>query len=177
METIVLILLILLILILSIFFLIPWFFGAPYDVTRKVALNEIVNLANPKKGDVIAELGSGDGRILIKLARKNKDAKIIGFEINPFLVIYSRLKIKKIGLDKQVKVHWRSFWKVNLSKFNKIIFFQFASVTRRLEKKFRQELKAGSVVISHNWRLPSVKPKKVVGKRHLSYGEVYLYEF
>jgi hypothetical protein len=162
--------------IILIFFFIPWIFGAPYDITRKESLKNIIKLANPKRNDLIAELGSGDGRVCIALAKNNQKAKIHGYEINPFLVLVSRRKIKKLKLQNQIKIYLKNFWKVNFSKYNKIIFFQFSSITRRLEKKFDRELKKGTKVISHNWKLPSWKIKKQLGKKHLSYGVVYEYE-
>jgi len=175
-STISLIIGIVLILIVCTFFVFPWMFGAPYDVTRKHAMKNILKLINPQTGDKIAELGSGDGRVCIALAQKNKSAEIHGFEINPFLVIISRNKIKKLNLQKQIKIHWANFWNVNLSEFNKIIFFQFRSITNRLEKKFEQELKKGTKIISHNWKLPNWKIKKKLGKKGLTEGEVYFYE-
>lgn len=174
--TILLIILIILVIILMTFFLIPWFFGAPYDISRTKSLENIIKLTNPKPDDKIAELGSGDGRVCIALAQKNTKTKIYGFEINPFLVWISKRKIKKFGLQNSIKIFWKSFWKINLSKFNKIIFFQFRSVTSSLEKKFNKELEAGTKIISHNWKLPNWKIKKQLGQKHALYGEVYLYE-
>lgn len=171
------IILVFIILILFMFFLIPWFYGAPYDITREKSLKNIIKLAKPKKGDLIAELGSGDGRVCIALANSgNKDFMIHGYEINPFLVLISRRRIKQIGLQNKIKIYWANFWKVNLSKYNKIIFFQFSTITRRLEKKFDKELKHKTKIISHNWKLPDWKIKKQLGKKHLSQGIVYLYE-
>lgn len=170
------IILIIILLILALFFIIPWFFGAPYDITREKSLKNIVKLANPKKDDKIAELGSGDGRVCIALALKNKKAEIHGYEINPLLVWISRRKIRKLNLNKSIKIHWKSFWNVNLGKFNKIIFFQFNSITGRLESKFNKELKKGTIVISHNWKLPNWKIKRQLGKQHLSQGVVYEYK-
>lgn len=164
------------VLIFCTFFVFPWFFGAPYDITRRNALENTIKLVNPQKNDFIAELGSGDGRVCIALAVKNPEAKIHGFEINPFLVLISRKKIKKLNLQNSIKIHWKNFWRVNLSKYNKIVFFQFRSITRKLEKKFDKELRKGSKIISHNWKLPNWKICKKLGKKGLLEGEVYEYE-
>ena len=71
---------------LAYFFVIPFFFGAPYEPSRGKALKSIIKFTNPKSGDKIAELGSGDGRICIALAKNLQKIEIHGFEINPFLV-------------------------------------------------------------------------------------------
>lgn len=174
--TILLIIAIILVLILCTFFVFPWLVGAPYDISRKTALKNIIKSTNPKSGDKIAELGSGDGRVCISLAKQNPKIQIHGFEINPFLVWISRRKIRKLSLQNQIKIHWRNFWKVDLSKYNKIIFFQFRSITKRLENKFNRELKSGTKIISHNWKLPNYKIEKQLGEQQLSQGIVYLYE-
>lgn len=174
--TILFIFAILVLLLVCVFFVFPWIFGAPYDVTRREALRNVLRLVSPSRGDRIAELGSGDGRVCIALAQANENAKVYGFEINPFLVWISRRWIKKEGLEKRVKIYWKNFWKVNLREFNKIVFFQFRSVVGKLEKKFEQELKEGSKIVSHNWKLPNWKIKKKLGEKGLLEGEVYLYE-
>ena len=162
-----------------VFFLIPSIFGAPYDVTRKDALKHVVTLTDPKKKDKIAELGSGDGRICIALAKKagkKSNIEIHGFEINPFLVWHSRRKIKKLGLDKNIKIHWQNFWKIDFKDYNKIVLFQFKTIMKRLEKKIEKELKLGSRIISHQWIFPNKKIKKKLGKKKAFSGEVYLYK-
>ncbi|MFH1310813.1 MAG: methyltransferase domain-containing protein [Nanoarchaeota archaeon] len=175
-EIILVILILSCLFVMSWFLMIPWFFGAPYDITRKKALKNIIKLTNLQSKDKIAELGSGDGRICIALAKKNPKAKIYGFEINPFLVFISRRKIRKLNLQNQIKIYWKNFFKVNLKDFNKIVFFQFRSIIPRLEEKFRKELKTGTKIISHNWPLLNWKAKKQLGKKHLLEGIVYLYE-
>ncbi len=173
---ILLILVIILILFLSIFFLIPFLFGAPYDITRKESMKHIVMLTDPGKKDKIAELGSGDGRVCIALAKKHKGSKIHGFEINPFLVWYSRRKIRKLRLNNQIKIYWKNFWRISFKDYNKIVLFQFSSIMKRMEDKIEKELKPKSHIISHNWKLPNYKIKKKLGKKKAFSGEVYLYE-
>src|SRR3990167_8290272 len=158
--------------ILAYFFVIPFFFGAPYEPSRGGALKSIIKFTAPKSGDRIAELGSGDGRICIALAKKlskNSKIKIHGFEINPFLVWISRRKIKKLCLQNKIKIYWKNFFKEDLSKYNKVVMFQFNTITNRLSKKFKRELKPSSIIVSHWWKLPNWKIKKQEGR-------VYLYK-
>lgn len=175
-----LVILALIFLVLMIFFMLPFLFGAPYDISRKESLENIVKLTDPKPGDKIAELGSGDGRVCIALALNNpkpqRDLIIHGYEINPFLVIISRRKIKKLHLQNKIKIYWRNFWNINLSKYNKVILFQFSTIMKKMEKKINSELKKGSKIISHNWTFPNIKPKKILGHQKLLSGKVYLYE-
>jgi len=162
-----LIVLILISIVLSYFFLIPFFYGAPYEPSRGKALSNIIKFVDPKKGDKIAELGSGDARVCIELAQKG--AEVHGFEINPFLVWISRRKIRNLGLQNRIKIYWKSFWKKDLSEYNKIVMFQFNTIANKLSKKFKKELKPKSIIVSHWWKLPRWEIKKKVGR-------VYLYE-
>ncbi len=164
--------LVILSIILSYFFLIPFFYGAPYEPSRGKALKNIIKFTAPKIGDRIAELGSGDGRVCIALAKKlpeNSKIEIHGFELNPFLVWISRVRIKKLGLQNKIKIYWKNFWKVNLYNYNKIVIFQFSKITNRLPKKFKRELKPNSLIVSHWWKLKNLEIKKQEGR-------VYLYE-
>lgn len=138
---------------MSTFFVIPWIFGAPFEPSSKNARDKIVEFANPSEGDVIAELGSGSGNIVIALAKKG--ATIHGYEINPFLVLISRARIKKRKL-KNAKIFWKNFWKVDLSKYNKIVLFQFRTIMKKLERKILAEMKSNSKIISHYWKFPTL---------------------
>ncbi len=158
--------------ILSYFYLIPFFFGAPYEPSSKRAINTIVDFTNLKNCDKIAELGSGDGRICIALAKKipkNSKIEIHGYELNPFLVWLSKRKIKKAGFQNQIKIYWKNFWKVDLFPYNKIVIFQFKTISKYLSKKFKRELYPKTKIISHWWRLPKWPIKKKQGR-------IYLYE-
>jgi len=149
----VLVILIILAVILVIFFYWPWLFGAPYQPTSEDKIKKIMKLARIKKGDKAVDLGSGDGRIVIEMAKKGAIAE--GYEINPFLVLLSRWKIKKAGLKGKANIHWKSFWNINLRKYDVIILFQFPTIMRRLEKKLSRELKTRARVISYYWKFPS----------------------
>lgn len=158
--------------ILSLFFLIPFFFGAPYEPSRGKALKNIVEFTDSEEGDKIADLGSGDGRICIELAKKapkKKDIEIHGFEMNPLLVLFSRYKIRKQGLRHKIKIKLKNFWFQDLSEYNKVVIFQFNTIIKKLGNKIKREMKSGSRVVSHWWKIPGWKIKKKVGR-------VYLYE-
>jgi len=153
--------------IFSFFFLIPFFFGAPYEPSRGKALKNIVKFADPKPGDKIAELGSGDGVVCIALARRG--AEVHGYDVNPFLVWMARYRVKKRGLQDKVFIHWKSFWGRDLGEYNKVVFFQFSTIMRKLASKLKKDLKPKSRVVSHWWRIPGWELKKKIGR-------VYLYE-
>lgn len=146
----------------AIFLFVPWIFGAPFEPTSKKEIKYILEFASAKKGAKIAELGSGDGRIVIALAKKG--AEVHGYEINPFLVLYSKFKIRREKLQKKAFIHWKSFWKANLGRFDTIVLFQIGYVMNRLKKKLDKESKKGTKIISHYWKFPEWKYIKKKGK-------------
>ncbi len=73
MEIVILGVLIPVIIVLSYFYVIPWLFGAPFEPTEEKKLKKIIKLAKIKPGDKIAELGSGDGRIVIEFAKRGAE--------------------------------------------------------------------------------------------------------
>lgn len=158
--SIVILLIIIVILFLTLVFVaLPFFFGAPYGGTRKKQLEIMLKLADLKKSDRAVDLGSGDGRIVLEIAKKDKGIKVEGYEINPFLYVYSKLRLS--GL-KNAKINYGNFSKVNLDRFNKIFVFQYSYVMSGLEKKLLRELKKGSLIISNKWTFPNLKPVKIV---------------
>ena len=144
----------------SIFFLWPFLFGAPFEPTSEKKLKKMIKLARVRKGDRAVDLGSGDGRIVIALAREGAEAH--GYEINPFLVLLSRYKIKKAGLKGKAFIHWKNFWKSNFRKYNIVMLFQFHTIMERLGKKLRKELKPKSRIVSYYWKFPNWRPSKKI---------------
>jgi tRNA1(Val) A37 N6-methylase TrmN6 len=165
MQTIILLFLSTVTFVLSLFFIIPWLFGAPFEGTRKKLVREMIEISKVQKGDKVVELGSGDGRIVIGFAKKG--AIVEGFEINPILVYMSRRKIKKENLQSKARIHWKSFWKADFSKYELIVLFQFQTIMRKLERKIKREAKDNVKIVSNTWKFPSLKLVKQKGKIRL----------
>jgi hypothetical protein len=142
-------------------FLFPLGRGAVYAASPPDKVNLIAELSGASAGERAADLGSGDGRIVIALARRGAEAH--GFEINPVLVLLSRRAVRRAGLSGRAVIHWRSFWGADLSRFDVLTLFQGSFIMRRLEKKIRREMPAGARVISDYWGFPSLVPDRRIG--------------
>ena len=127
--------------------------GAIYVPSSNKAIETIITLSEVKKGDRVADLGSGDGRIVIEFAKKG--AKAIGFEINPLLVLISRINIKKNRLEGNAVIYWKSYWGTDLSKFNIVTVFGIDYIMKRLKKKLKKELKPGSKLLINIFPFPN----------------------
>lgn len=141
--------------LLFILYIFPLFLGAPFVVTPKEKVGKMLRLAQPKEGEILYDLGSGDGRIVIEAARKYK-ARAIGIEINPILVFLSRRKIRKLGLGNRVKIYWGNFFRKNLSDADIIITYLLQPTNNYLEKKFQKELKPGTRIVSLSFTFKNI---------------------
>ena len=155
--------------ILFLLFISVSIYGAPFESTSTKTLRKMIEFSKIKKGEKIADLGSGSGKIIIEFAKLPAVKEAHGFEINPLLVWISRRKIKKLNLEGKAFIHRKNFWKQDLSKYDVISIFQIVYVMKKLERKLKKELKKGSRVVSNTWKFPNWKLEK-------HEGDVYLYE-
>ncbi|MBU0612565.1 class I SAM-dependent methyltransferase [Patescibacteria group bacterium] len=156
------IILIILLLIFIISFGIPFVTGAPFAPSAKKGVKKMIELAKIKEGDIAVDLGSGDGRIVIALARAGAEAH--GYEINQFLAWYSKIRIRMAGLEKKAFIHRGNFFKEDLSKYNVVIVFGIFYIMEELERKLQKETKPNTIIVCNNFSLPNWKPANKEGK-------------
>jgi hypothetical protein len=132
--------------------------GPPFVPSSDKAVEQMLSITNLKKTDKIADLGSGDGKILIALAKKG--FKTDGFEINPLLIKKTKNKINKLKLNSKARVFHKNIFKINLSYYNVIMIYGNDRYLIKLEKKMKKEMKKNSIIISNNFKFPNWKPIK-----------------
>lgn len=131
------------------------FVQTPLDVARKM-----LELAQVKAGETVYDLGCGDGRLII-LAAKDIGAKSTGIELREDLVERAKLEIKRLNLEDKVKVIHGNFFDVAISDANVVTLYLTSSANERLRPKLEAELKTGSRVVSHDFKVPGWKPSAV----------------
>ena len=141
--------------------------GAPFVPTTSSTLKRMLAMASIEPGEKVADLGSGDGRIVIAVAKTGAEAH--GYEINPFLVWWSRYRIHREGLGNRAFVHWKSYWNEDLASFDVITVFGMTHIMKRLEKKLQKELRPSSRVVANSFALPTWPHSRREGR-------VFLYE-
>jgi hypothetical protein len=151
---------------LAVFFLVFYVFfplgrGAVYVPSTPEKARQMADLSGVAVGEKAADLGSGDGRVVIECARRGAEAH--GFEVNPILVLLSRRNIRRAGMQDRAFIHWKSFWRARLSPFDAVTVFQGSFVMRRLERKLRKELAPGARVVSDYWGFPTLVRESVHG--------------
>ncbi len=132
-------------------------FGAPYLPTLKPQIDEALDLVDLEKGQTLLELGSGDGRVLFAAA--DHGLKAIGYELNPLLVLYTRIRGRKY--KGRVKVYWRNFWGVKLPPADGIFVFLLDNYMTKLDNKIVQEYSGKKIkLVSFAFRIPEKEPVK-----------------
>ena len=141
-------------------------FGPPFLPTLRGQTKNAIEMLNLKSGQTLIELGSGDGRVLKEAAAKG--VRAIGYEINPALVIYSKIATYK--KRQLIQIHWGNFWKAPLEKADGIYIFGLGRYMEKLNNKIVQECKQPVRVVSFAFRFPKIEPEA-------EKGGLYLYKF
>jgi len=122
--------------------------GAPWAPTSKKLVQKMLVLANLGANDLLYDLGSGDGRIIVRASREFH-ARSVGIEINPFWVLWTRLKIALFGLKDKSRVAWGNLFKMDLSEADVVTLYLHQGTNDKLKTKLEQELKPGARIVSH----------------------------
>jgi ubiquinone/menaquinone biosynthesis C-methylase UbiE len=149
---------------------------APYIPTPMAVVERMLEVAHIHSSDVVYDLGSGDGRIVIAAAQKF-GAKGVGVEINPDLCKRAELEIHQKGLDGRVTMIHGSALQVDLSPATVVTMFLLTSSNDRLKPNLERFLKPGTRVVSNQFPIRGWKARDVIrisasGMPHT----LYLYE-
>jgi len=130
----------------------------PFVPTPQEVVDKMVELAGVKKGDVVYDLGSGDGRIVITAAKKG--AKATGFDVDGDLVKESRANIKKAGLQDLAEIKQQDILTVDLSPASVVTMYLLPDVNLKLKPHILSQMKPGSRIVSHAFDMGDWKPDK-----------------
>lgn len=134
--------------------------AAPWVPIKYKDVDRMLSLADLKPGMLIYDLGSGDGRVLIR-AVKQYGVKAEGFEISLLMYLYSVLRVKFLGLGKDIKIHYKSIWKISLAPADVVFCFLMPKALKKLEIKVAEEFRPTSRFVSYAFRLHSKNPTLV----------------
>lgn len=133
----------------------------PSVPTPQEVVDGMLETAEVKKGDVVYDLGSGDGRIVITAARKY-GVRAVGFEIDPELIKKSRENIRKEGLQQLAEIRQQDILTVDVSGATVVTMYLLPGVNLQLRPTLLSQLKPGSRIVSHAFDMGDWKPDKVV---------------
>jgi SAM-dependent methyltransferase len=139
--------------------------------TTHAVADAMLQLAGVTRNDVVYDLGSGDGRIVI-LAAQKYGARGVGIELEPSLVAMSRQTAIEGEVADRVTFIEADLFTADISTATVVTLYLSPSVNRRLEPKLKAELTPGTRVVSHQFPMPGWTPDKVV---KLDEQEVFLW--
>jgi len=149
---------------------------APYIPTPQVIVERMLEVGRVKPGDVVYDLGSGDGRIVITAAQKF-GARGVGVEINPDLCRKALQQIKTLGLADRVTMIEDSALRVDLSPANVVTMYLLTNSNERLKPHLERYLKAGSRIVSNEFPIPGWKPVEMLEIKTAAVNHrIYVYE-
>lgn len=146
--------------------------GPPIPTPQNI-VDRMLEAAHVHPGDLVYDLGSGDGRILITAAQKY-GARAVGIEIDPDQVEKARQRIHRLGLDDRVSVVHGSALRADLSPADVVTLYFLTSTNEKLKPNLEKCLRPGTRVVSNQfpikgWRASEAVIVKVGALEHTIY--------
>jgi SAM-dependent methyltransferase len=148
----------------------------PYVPTPQDVVEKMLELAKVTSDDVVYDLGSGDGRIVITAAQKY-GARGVGVEIDPELYRESSARVKELRLDDKVHIMCENMFDVSVHPATVVMLYLLTSFNEKLRPMLERELRPGTRIVCHDFHVPQWEPDKVVdveSKNNISH-KLYLY--
>ncbi|MDQ1729778.1 MAG: hypothetical protein QOD33_1903 [Pyrinomonadaceae bacterium] len=140
-----------------------------YYPTPPETVAEMLRLAQIKKGDVLYDLGSGDGRIPIAAA-KQFGIRAVGIEIDPKLVTEATEQARAEGVADLVRFRNEDMFHIDVSEATVVTLYLSEKLNVLLRPKLLSELRPGSRIISHDFRMGDWQPEQTV---RVPWGKLY----
>jgi SAM-dependent methyltransferase len=131
---------------------------ARYEPSSPAIIKEMLTLAEVSKDDVVYDLGSGDGRVLIAAARRG--ARGLGVDIDRGLVEESKKNAEKANVSHLVQFVEQDLSRTHLSEASVVMLYLSPDANLMLRPRLLRELRPGSRVVSHSHDMGEWKPDK-----------------
>jgi SAM-dependent methyltransferase len=133
--------------------------GGPYVPTPQTVVDAMLDFAKVGPKDVVIDLGSGDGRIVLTAAQRY-GARGQGFDIDPELVAQSNAEAKKRGIADRVSFVQQDVLQAPIDAATVVTLYLLPGMMQNLQAKFIRELKPGTRIVSHDFPFGEWKPDR-----------------
>lgn len=133
----------------------------PFVPATSAQVENVLRVLQARSGSLV-DIGSGDGRIVIAAAKQGFKAS--GFELNPWLVWYSRYKAWREGVHRSTAFHISDLWKVSFAQYSNVVIFGVPQMMEQLELKLASELPSTAKVVACRFPFPSWVPEHTDGE-------------
>jgi protein-L-isoaspartate O-methyltransferase len=134
---------------------------APYIPSPMRIVEKMLEVAKVTEGDKVFDLGSGDGRIVITAAQKF-GAEAVGVELDEELVRKASARVAELNLQDRVKIMHADLFKTDMRSATVVTLYLVDSINERLRPVFEEQLRPGTRVVVHDFRIPGWEPREVV---------------
>jgi SAM-dependent methyltransferase len=129
--------------------------------TPDEVVEEMLRLADVGKNDIVYDLGSGDGRIPITAARRF-GARGVGIDLDPKLVAQATRSAQEAGVADRVRFIEGDIFEANISEATVVTLYLLTSINERLRPKLLKDLRPGTRVVSHQFRMGDWQPEREI---------------
>lgn len=133
----------------------------PFVPATTAQVENVFKVLRARSGTLV-DIGSGDGRIVIAAAKQGFRAS--GFELNPWLVWYSRYKAWREGVHRTTSFHISDLWKVSFAQYSNVVIFGVPQMMDKLELKLASELPSTAKVVACRFPFPTWVPEHTDGE-------------
>uniref|UniRef100_A0A8C3PTT6 ATP synthase subunit C lysine N-methyltransferase n=1 Tax=Calidris pygmaea TaxID=425635 RepID=A0A8C3PTT6_9CHAR len=133
----------------------------PFVPATSTQIQNVLKMLENRSGSLV-DIGSGDGRIVIAAAKRG--FKAVGYELNPWLVWYSRYRAWRDGVHQNTKFYISDLWKVSFSNYTNVVIFGVPQMMPQLKKKLEEELECNARIIACRFPFPSWIPDHTTGE-------------
>jgi len=130
-----------------------------YVPTPQEVVEDMLRLVDLKKGDVLYDLGSGDGRIPVTAAKKY-GVRAVGIDIDPYRIEEARENARKAGVTGLVEFRNQDLFKSSFTEATVITLYLLPELNVRLQPRLLAELKPGTRIVSHAFGMGDWQPEK-----------------
>jgi SAM-dependent methyltransferase len=133
---------------------------APYVPTPQDVVERMLELAKVGSGDVVYDLGCGDGRLVITAAKKY-GARGVGIDIDPERIAESRANARTAGVESLVEFRQQDALQADVSPATVVTLYLLSQSNLKLRPKLTAQLRPGSRIVSHQFGMGDWRPDKV----------------
>jgi SAM-dependent methyltransferase len=132
---------------------------APFTATPQEVVDRMLQMASVTQADVVYDLGSGDGRLVITAA-KQYGAHGVGVDIDPALITQSRANARKAGVENLVEFREQDALTVDVSPASVVTLYLLSGANLKLRPTLQKQLKPGSRIVSHQFGMGDWVPTR-----------------
>lgn len=145
---------------------------APFVPSQPKVVKRMLEIAEVNTGDVVFDLGCGDGRILISAVKDFGALKAVGYEMRENLYKELRVKLKREALEDRIHVFNNDLLSADISEATIITLYLTTTGNNKLKPKFSKEAKQGTKIVSHDFDFTGWYPSQ---KENFGGHTIYLY--